>query len=430
MSETQSLNTKAILLLTAPLIVGRGQRSRDLLTSAEYRKFARHLRELGYQPADLLTPAADQLLGDCERMIDRARLERLLARGFQLSQAVERWQARAIWVVSRADEGYPYRLKARLKDDSPALLYGCGDRAILGDGGLAVVGSRNVSDVMIAYTHEIGRLAASAQRMLVSGGARGVDQAAMRGALEAGGKVAGILADGLEKAALTREYRDALMDGRLLLICPYDPATGFHVGNAMQRNKLIYALADAALVVNAQSGRGGTWTGAIEQLNRLRFVPIYIRSNGEIGEGLHALRRRGAESWPNPRTPEHLAAVLDASASQAARRPEQPNLFSQVAEPPAAYSIEASEGDAFARECDGPSAAAPADELFATVRRLLQGLETSKTESEIANELAVSKAQARAWLKRLVQEGTLEKLVRPVRYRSARRSEPMRASEA
>src|SRR5688500_6813499 len=107
-----------------------------------------------------------------------------------------------MWVVSRADDEYPRRLKTRLKDDAPPVLYGCGDAAILDTGGLAVVGSRHVDDALVAYTEDIGRLAAKAWRTLIPGGARGIDQAAMHGALEAGGKVAGVLADSLERAAL------------------------------------------------------------------------------------------------------------------------------------------------------------------------------------------------------------------------------------
>ena len=186
MSETLSPNTKAILLLTAPLIVGRGKRDEpaNLLAPGEYTKLAAYLRETGMQPADLLGSDADQLLSDCHPIVDQDRLKRLLGRGFLLSQAFERWQTRAIWVLSRADDAYPRKLKARLKKDSPSLLYGCGDREILHSGGLAVVGSRNVSDSLVEYTYGIGNLAARARRTVVSGAARGVDQAAMRAALE------------------------------------------------------------------------------------------------------------------------------------------------------------------------------------------------------------------------------------------------------
>lgn len=76
------------------------------------------------------------------------------------------------------------------------------------------------------------------------------------------------MADSLERAALNREHRNLLMDERLVLISPCDPSAGFNVGHAMQRNKLIYALADAALVVSSDYEKGGTWAGAVEQLEK------------------------------------------------------------------------------------------------------------------------------------------------------------------
>jgi len=66
--------------------------------------------------------------------------------------------------------------------------------------------------------------------------------------------------------SLARHPKLLLLDERLVLISPYDPAAGFNIGNAMQRNKLVYALADAALVVGAEPRKGGTWAGAVEQL--------------------------------------------------------------------------------------------------------------------------------------------------------------------
>ena len=249
MNDAPSLNTQAILLLTAPLVLGREKRfAPKPLAAGEYNRLARRLREL---------------------------------------------------------------LKKRLREQAPPVLYGCGDRDDLDRGRLAVVGSRNVDDSLVACTEGVGRLAAEARRTLVSGGARGIDQAAMRGAMDAGGTVACVLADGLERAATRREHRDAVMDGRLVLICPYDPAAGFLVGHAMQRNKLIYALSDAALVVSAEFEKGGTWAGAVEQLDRHRFVSVYVRATGEMGRGLDALLARGARRWPNPEDPATLGSLLD-----------------------------------------------------------------------------------------------------------------------
>lgn len=62
------------------------------------------------------------MLGNCQSVIDDGRLRRLLGRGFQLSQVVERWQARVIWVVSQAEPHYPRRLKAKLREDAPAVV--------------------------------------------------------------------------------------------------------------------------------------------------------------------------------------------------------------------------------------------------------------------------------------------------------------------
>ena len=84
----------------------------------------------------------------------------------------------------------------------------------------------------------------------------------MSSALEAGGRVAGVLADSLEKTVMKRENRNRLLEGQLVLLSPYDPNAGFNAGHAMQRNKLIYALADVALVVNADLNKGGTWAGS------------------------------------------------------------------------------------------------------------------------------------------------------------------------
>lgn len=323
MTPVLSPNTKAILLLTAPLIAGRGTASPDLLSPGEYKCLARHLRESRRQPADLVSSDAADVLRACQAVIDQSRLQRLLGRGFLLSQAIERWQARAIWVVSRADDEYPRRLKSRLREDAPAVLYGCGDISVLETGGLAVVGSRDVDDTLIEYTMAIGGLAARAGRTLVSGGAKGIDQAAMRGALEADGTVIGVLADGLEKSAMNRDHRNLVVDGRLVLASPYDPGAGFNVGNAMQRNKIIYALADASLVVSSNVNQGGTWAGAIEQLDKLRLVPVYVRSTGEASEGLDALRRKGAMDWPNPRDADAFEAIFDISRST----PRQAHLF-------------------------------------------------------------------------------------------------------
>ena len=329
MSADLAADTQAVLLLTAPLIVGRGAAGGrpEPLSDGEYDRLARGLREHGRAPADLLGADAGAALEECASGLERGRLERLLGRGSLLGQAVERWRARGLWVIGRADADYPRRLKERLGRRTPPLLYGFGDRAALDEGGLAVVGSRDADDERLAHAGRAGCLAAAARRALISGGARGIDRAAMRGALEAGGRAVGALANDLERAVMRRGDREVLMDGRLVLLSPCDPAEGFRVWHAMRRNRLIYALADAALVVSADHGKGGTWAGAVEQLEKYRRVPVYVHAAGESEKGLEGLRKRGARLWPNPATPEALEDILDAPP------PAEGPLFAHAAPP-------------------------------------------------------------------------------------------------
>lgn len=423
MSNSLSPNTQAILLLTAPLIAGRRDSSSELLKPGEYKRLARFLRDRQREPADLLVSDARELLKDCQQLVGSDRLRSLLARGFLLSQAVDRWQTRAIWVVSRADAEYPKRLKARLREEAPPVLYGCGDAALLDTGGLAVVGSRDADEGLVEYAERVGRLVAKVRRTLVSGGARGIDQAAMRGALETGGKVAGVLADSLERTAMNREHRNLLIDGQLVVISPYDPSAGFNVGNAMQRNKLIYALADAALVVNSDYDKGGTWAGAVEQLEKLHLVPIYVRSNGETGKGLDALRRKGALPWPNPDDAEAFDAALAYQAPAETTNQDQLSLVNaRESAPEYMARIETPEAGALVAPSTVSMLATPAEELFAKVRSLLENMDTPKTDVEVAAELNVSKSQAKDWLQRLVKEGVLEKFSKPIRYCSTKTS--------
>ncbi len=430
MNEPLTPNTQAILLLTAPLIIGRSARA-DVLKPGEYFGLNNCLRSIkgNKEPADLMESGAEYLLDKCVQKINkpafnRERLQRLLSRGFLLSQAIESWRKRAIWVISHRDEAYPQRLRDRL-EKAPAVLYGCGDHTLLNAGGLAVVGSRHVDEDILEYANQIGNLAASAGRTIVSGGARGVDQAAMNGALEAGGKSIGVLANGLKGAATNRAHRDLILNEQLVLISPYDPSSGFNVGHAMQRNKLIYALADAALVVNAEKNKGGTWNGAIEQLgNKIYSIPVYVRSTGTMSDGLDALKQKGALSWSNPGNAEDLEAIFDVDFSKTPKQPSQGKISfdterattEMVAESETLYE---SEFPRSIKQTSGTrnSTVTPADELFQSAKSLvLQIAQTPRTRDEIKAELGITQYQTNEWLKRLVDEGVVEKINRPVRY--------------
>ncbi|MBK1827360.1 DNA-processing protein DprA [Haloferula rosea] len=410
-----SPNTQAILLLTAPLIAGKKAEPAPLLTLKDYNCFARCLRDAGKEPADLLGADVGELLDSCGARYGRERLEALLARGFLLGQAADRWRSRGIWVISRADACYPRRLKARLREAAPPILYGCGEPGLLDAGGLAVVGSRHVDDELVRYTTQLGAVAAEAGVAIVSGAARGIDSSAMAGALDAGGRVIGVMADSLQRAALAKGNRDAFRDGRLVVVSAYDPAAGFNVGHAMQRNKAIYALSDAGLVVTSDFKKGGTWAGAIEQLGKLKLVPVFVRNGSAAGKGNQALLQQGGEAWPEPATGEELTEAICRAKEDRAKEPKQESLGLPLREEEGNYAAE-SPSDVEEPEARR-SRRSPSEQLMSAVTAImLEILYEPMSDKQIAELLNVSKAQVQTWLKVLMEQGKLEKLTKPVRY--------------
>ena len=317
-----SANTQAVLLLTSPLLQqgGQGSGKDPVLSAAEYAQLAARLQQEQHQPADLINGSREALLSSLSASFAAERLNRLLSRGFQLSQAVEHWANRSISVIGRADATYPRRFKQRLKRAAPPLLYACGNLDLLQGPALAVVGARSTPEALLRQAEAVGALAAAAGVVIASGAAKGVDETAMLGCLGAGGSAIGVVADSLETVSAKPIWRQALMEGRLLLLSSEAPSSRFQVWRAMGRNKLIYALADAALVVSSAKGEGGTWAGATEQLQNLHFCPIHVFNDPQGGPGLAALAEIGARPWPEPITSDGLQALLRDAALISSRR--------------------------------------------------------------------------------------------------------------
>jgi len=322
MSNFLTDDTKAIILLCG--VLGKG-RSVKPLTQGEYNALARWLISENMRPEDLLR---NENVGSAAMGsgIDQERLTILLGRGVQLGFVVEEWQRNGIWIISRSDKDYPARYKKRLKDKAPPLLFGTGDRSLLQGGGIAIVGSRNVDADGEAFTYQTAELCVYNTIPVVSGGARGVDRIAMTAALEAGGVTIGVLAENLLKKSLERNSRNAIADGRLLLISPYHPNAHFTVGTAMSRNKLIYSMADYGLVVSADHKKGGTWAGAIEELERENSLTVFIRSGATVPLGNKNLLDLGALEWPEVKIREKLSQQLvDLAANRMEKNMEKLN---------------------------------------------------------------------------------------------------------
>lgn len=432
-------DTKAILLLCCRFGKGDESEAANPLSLREYNLLAHWMVERNLRPSELLHLKMENMeVGPLEG-IDPKRIQKLLSRGTTMALSVEKWTNSGIWIISRSDEAYPQRLKRHLKrSQAPPVLFGIGDTGLLSRGGLGVVGSRNVDASGEAFTRDLGKACAQEGIAIISGGARGVDQIAMLSALEEGGDVIGVLADSLSRDAVAARYRTGIIEKRLILLSPYNPEAGFHVGNAMGRNKLIYALSDFAMVVSAERDKGGTWTGAKEELKRFEPKPVFVRISPDVPEGNRALIDLGARPFPDPPWRSSLKALLSDTVSpqEVDLTPTQASLFDDmsvlsqremgVRENSASFEMPSGTVDSTGLKELPESQSLPETAYDAVLPVLLRATRDWKTPDALTEELDVRKGQLEDWIKRAVREGKLEKKFRPVRYRGTRKGSSIR----
>ena len=150
-------------------------------------------------PGGLLGMAEDDLVASGLAADMASRVAGLLARATAMAFELEHLDQSGISTLTPFDHSYPERLRASLGNKAPAILHAAGAIELLYEGGVGVVGSRNVSDEGAGVAKALGEEAASLGVPLISGAARGVDQLAMTAAFTAGGNVVGFPAHALSR---------------------------------------------------------------------------------------------------------------------------------------------------------------------------------------------------------------------------------------
>lgn len=424
-------NTQSILLLTSYFSKSVG--GAKPLSPTEWGRFAQWLNARGKTPADLVTAEPHAVLeGWHDEKIPLLRIEQLLERGHALALALEKWSRAGLWVLTRSDADYPKALKHHLRNSAPPILFGCGNPRLLNQRGIGVVGARKADDADLAYAMSLGKRIAMAGMTVVSGGARGVDEAAMQGGLNEDGTVIGIMADSLLSAALASKWRNGLMSNNLVLVSPFFPEAGFNAGNAMGRNKYIYCLSQAAVVVRSET-KGGTWNGAIENLKKA-WVPLWIKRDTNPESGNYALVSQGAQwlesaaehvdvhllgaqakSGSDPEmVPELAPADQDASISE-----EEP-VRSDPPRDEAPHQLSQDHGRSSQNANSASTHATAIGDLsfYQFFLRKMAFRNSPATAEELSEQWGISKKQLTEWLKQSVDEGHVQKLKNPVRFHS------------
>jgi predicted Rossmann fold nucleotide-binding protein DprA/Smf involved in DNA uptake len=413
-------DTQATLLLCARLGQQNGQTEKPL-TTHQYSLLARWLQEQSLRPRDLLHDVGRERLSALNlKDVSREVVESLLERGTALAVLVERWTSHGLWVISRGDPEYPNKYKNYLQHASPPVLFGVGEVSVLQHGGLAIVGSRDACGEELEFARRVGIKCASQHVPVISGAAKGIDSESMQATVDQGGRAVGVLAEGLGRASVAPRYHDAILDGNLTLISPYEPDSRWFAYTAMDRNKLVYGLADAALVVSSGDEKGGTWSGAIEALKHKR-VPVYVRTN----EGSLAGNKKLIQAGARPFSEESMGDI----SLMFQQSPVTAPLFEQPSQATIPTNGAARKGNTIPSEdpqveqTQMSSDAAPTEnhpiqvDPYEYVAKLIPVLLSEPTDERgFAQSLNVVPTQAKAWLKRAVDEGIVRRLTKPIRY--------------
>lgn len=204
--------------------------------------------------------------------------------------------ARAAGAIALAidDEGYPPLLRAI--HDPPPLLYVRGDPAVLQEPHLAVVGSRRASPAGLRAAQILTGQVVRAGLHICSGLALGIDGAAHRGALEAGGKSIAVMATGIDTVYPRRHLAlAAQLEQAGCLVTEFPPGTPPLRQNFPKRNRIISGLSLGVLVVEAALPSGSLITAgaALEQGREVFALPWSMLHDG--GRGCLQLIRDGAK---------------------------------------------------------------------------------------------------------------------------------------
>jgi DNA processing protein len=208
-------------------------------------------------------------------------------------RARERAAAAGCELVTIADERYPERLTELA--DPPIAFWTRGVTGVLSLPAVAIVGSRNASPVGAETARRLAHGLASAGLVVVSGLARGIDAAAHRGTLEAGGVTVGVLGCGVD-VPYPREHGElaSSLRARGCLLSELPPGTPPLPRHFPLRNRIISGLSAAVVVVEASEKSGSLITArmALEQGRDVLAVPGNVVSG--CHRGCHALIKDGA----------------------------------------------------------------------------------------------------------------------------------------
>jgi predicted Rossmann fold nucleotide-binding protein DprA/Smf involved in DNA uptake len=207
-----------------------------------------------------------------------------------------------IEIITRISADYPEILKNNLKKSSPIILYTKGNKKILTENCVAIVGSRDASSISLTFTDNVAKKMSENYNVIASGFAKGVDKQALDSSIKYIGQSIIVLPQGiLTFESGMRTYYQQILSGNVLVLSVYQPKAGWSTELAMARNSIIYGLAHEIYVAESKPSRtrqggetkGGTWAGAIDGLKKNRKVFVRLPEQNEKNDNLLLIEKGG-----------------------------------------------------------------------------------------------------------------------------------------
>ena len=249
----------AAMLLTMALSPDREEYAHPL-SIQEFRAIEASVRPTRYRrvgrliSADVSGLMIELHLSEAEAL----RLYTLLHRTMQLTYALEAFEREGLHVVTCYDGDYPAKLTKKLGEQAPAFFYRCGDRTLLDLPAIAIVGISGVrtDDDMRNTVKELVKQAVRHGYAVITGGEPGVSRVAADAVETCDGVIVDVMGGDMQRYVHTDGIAERIATGRGLALSLAHPKALFSVANAAERNKPLFALADAAFIFNTDGRRG------------------------------------------------------------------------------------------------------------------------------------------------------------------------------
>jgi len=208
------------------------------------------------------------------------------------------WQDKGIFIWTLLDKDYPTLLKEI--SHPPIIMYGLGNKEIIHQPAIAIVGTRNPTSYGKIVAEKISENLSEYGWIIVSGMARGIDRVAHEGTFAHFGRTIAVLGSGID-VIYPSEHRAlySKLKEKGLIISEYPPGTSAHPGYFPARNRIISGLSYGTIVVEASLKSGSLITAqfAVEQSREVFAVPGTITSKQSIGT--NSLIKQGAKLIQN-----------------------------------------------------------------------------------------------------------------------------------